>query len=93
MLSKIPVDLKKVEKRSLDNEVLRAAIIAELDAINLYEQMADLTENGEIRKLLLDVAREEKTHVGEFQALLLLKDKQQETELERGKKEVQELIG
>ena len=93
MLSKIPVDLKKMEKRSLDKEVLRTAIIAELDAINLYEQMADLTKNGEIRKLLLDVAREEKTHVGEFQALLLLKDKQQEAELERGKNEVQELIG
>ena len=93
MLSKIPGDLKKMEKRSLDKEVLRTAIIAELDAINLYEQMADLTKNGEIRKLLLDVAREEKTHVGEFQALLLLKDKQQKTELEKGKKEVQELIG
>ena len=92
MLSKIPVDLNKMEKRSPDKEVLRTAIIAELDAINLYEQTADLTENGEIRKLLLDVAREEKTHIGEFQALLLLEDKQQETELERGKKEVQELI-
>jgi rubrerythrin len=43
-------------------------------------------------KLLLDVAKEEKTHVGEFQALLLMEDKEQEKELKEGKKEVEELI-
>jgi rubrerythrin len=71
---------------------LRAAIIAELDAINLYEQMADMTRNKNIKKLLLDVAREEKTHVGEFQALLLIEDKEQGKELEEGKEEVEELM-
>ena len=45
MLSKIPINLEKVKKEDLDNEILRAAIIAELDAINLYEQMAALTQN------------------------------------------------
>jgi rubrerythrin len=49
MLSKIPIDLKKVKKDALDKEVLRSAIIAELDAINLYEQMADLTRNANSR--------------------------------------------
>jgi rubrerythrin len=39
----------------------------------------------------LDIAKEEKTHIGEFHALLLMKDKQQETELFEGKKEVEEL--
>jgi rubrerythrin len=67
-------------------------MIAELDAINLYEQMADMTRNKKIRKLLLDVAREEKTHVGEFQALLLIEDKEQGKELEEGKEEVEELM-
>ena len=67
-------------------------MIAELDAINLYEQMADMTQNKNIRKLLLDVAREEKTHVGEFQTLLLRKDPQQKNELEEGEKEVKELL-
>jgi rubrerythrin len=92
MLSKIPIDLERIRKEGLDKEILRAAIIAELDAINLYEQLADMTQNKNIRKLLLDVAREEKTHVGEFQALLLTEDKQQEEELEEGKKEVEELM-
>ncbi|MBS7655307.1 rubrerythrin [Candidatus Bathyarchaeota archaeon] len=91
MLSKIPINLEKITEENLDKEILRVGIIAELDAINLYEQMAAITENAEIKKILLDIAKEEKTHVGEFQALLLIKDKQQEKELEEGKKEVEEL--
>jgi len=93
MLSKIPLDLNKIAERDLDKEILRAGIIAELDAINLYEQMAALAENKNIKKILLDIAREEKTHVGEFQALLLREDKEQEKELEEGKKEVEEAMG
>jgi rubrerythrin len=92
MLSKIPIDVEKLKKEDLDREILRAAIIAELDAINVYEQMADMTPNKNIRKLLLDVAKEEKTHVGEFQTLLLRKDPQQKDELEQGKREVKELL-
>ncbi len=93
MLSQIPVDFTKVKKESLDQEILRAAIIAELDAINLYEQMAALTANTDIRKVLLDIAKEEKTHVGEFQTMLLRLDAEQVRELEHGKKEVAELTG
>ena len=93
MLSKIPINLEKIVKEDLDKEILRAAIIAELDAVNLYEQMAALTENKHIKTILLDIAKEEKTHVGEFQALLLVNDKQQEKELAEGKKEVKELTG
>jgi len=54
--------------------------------------MAALTENEHIKTVLLDIAKEEKTHVGEFQALLLKNDKQQEKELAEGKKEVEELV-
>jgi rubrerythrin len=92
MLSKIPIDLVRIKKEDLDKEILRSSIIAELDAINLYEQMAEMTQNENIRKLLLDVAREEKTHVGEFQTLLLMEDKEQERELKEGQKEVEELL-
>ncbi|MCE5329107.1 rubrerythrin [bacterium] len=89
MMSNIPIDLTKVKKENIDKEILRAGIIAELDAINLYEQFAEFTENKEIKKVILDIAREEKTHVGEFQTLLLKLDKQQVTELDAGKKEVE----
>jgi len=93
MFSQIPVDLFKVKKEELNNVILRAAIIGEMDAINLYEQMAALTDNEDIRKVMLDIAKEEKAHVGEFQTLLLRLDQEQVQGLEQGKKEVQELTG
>jgi rubrerythrin len=92
MLSKMPIDLSKSKEEDLNKEILRGAIIAELDAINLYEQMAGMTQNAPLRKMLLDVAREEKTHVGEFQTLLLMEDGEQEKELGEGKREVEELL-
>jgi len=91
LLSEIPINLERISKENLDKEILRAGIIAELDAINLYEQMAAMTQNANIKRILLDIAKEEKTHVGEFQYLLLMNDKEQEKELEKGKKEVEEL--
>lgn len=93
MLSQIPINLEKAAKGDFDKEILRAWIIAELDAINLYEQMAAMTGNENIRKILLDIAKEEKTYVGEFQATLLMEDDEQREELEEGKKEVEELTG
>jgi len=90
MMSKIPLDLERVKKEDLDREILRVGIIAELDAINLYEQLAAMTDAKDIKKILLDIAKEEKTHVGEFQTLLLRGDEEQVRELEEGKKEVEE---
>jgi rubrerythrin len=55
--------------------------------------MANMTENKDIKKVLLEIAREEKTHVGEFQTLLLRKDEEQGKELKKGEEEVAELIG
>ncbi|MEM3574117.1 MAG: ferritin family protein [Nitrososphaeria archaeon] len=90
MLSKIPTEISKLNKDEIDMEILRIGMIAELDAINLYEQLAALTEDKKIKSILLDIAKEEKTHFGEFQTLLLSKDKEQVKELEEGKKEVEE---
>jgi len=92
MLATIPFNLEKLSKDDVDKELLRAAIIAELDAVNLYEQMASLATDKDLKIILLEVAREEKTHVGEFQALLLRKDKQQQAELKKGKEEVDDLL-
>ncbi|WP_292387044.1 ferritin family protein [Methanosarcina sp. UBA5] len=91
MLSKIPVDIKNITEGDIDKEILRAAIVAELDAVNLYEQMANLTKDENIKAVLMDVAKEEKTHIGEFQALLLKFDPQHEKELEAGAKEAEEV--
>jgi rubrerythrin len=88
MLSQEPIDLSKVKEEDVDKEILRLGMIAELDAVNLYEQLAAKTKNKKIKEVLLDIAKEEKTHVGEFQTLLLGIDKEQVRELENGRKEV-----
>ena len=93
MMSQIPIILSKVRQADLDKEILRAAIMAELDAVSMYEQLANMTDNAHIKTVLLDIAKEEKTHVGEFQEMLLRLDKQQKEELEHGKEEVEELVG
>ena len=93
MLSKIPIDLGKVKEEEIEKEVLRLAIIAELDAINLYEQMGAMVKDEKIRAVLEDIANEEKTHVGEFLTLLLKLDEKQVEEIEKGKEEVEEILG
>ena len=93
MFSQIPLSLNKVKPADLDKEILRAAIVGELDAVNLYEQMANLTDNAHLKAVLLDVANEEKIHIGEFQAMLLRLDPEQKEFLAHGAKEVEELVG
>jgi len=92
MLSKIPFDISKIEEEDLDKQILRVAIIAELDAINLYEQLAALTEDENLKAVFLDIAKEEKTHVGEFLTMLLMKDEEQQEKLEAGEEEVEEIL-
>ena len=93
MMLEIPKDLEKVDKKLVDQEILRIGMIAELDAVNLYEQLASKAQDKNIKTMLLDIAKEEKTHVGEFLRLLLNRDKQQLEELEKGKEEVKKEVG
>ncbi|WP_129597008.1 ferritin family protein [Methanohalophilus profundi] len=76
MLSEIPAILEELDPENIDKEVLRAAIIAEFDAVNIYEQMAGLTNDDDLRAVLLDIAREEKLHIVMFQSVLLEYDQE-----------------
>lgn len=88
MMSSLPIDLSKVSAENIDREILRAALIAELDAINLYDQFAAKAQSEKIKKAFAEIIKEEKTHIGEFHALLLEIDKEQVEELAHGKEEV-----
>jgi rubrerythrin len=92
MMSKIPIEVDRIKPEELDLEILRVAMIAELDAVSFYEQLAAMTENPDVKAVLLDIAREEKTHVGEFQTMLLELDEEQVNELIKGRDEVKELL-
>lgn len=95
MLSENPISIPERGKLSKSElaQAIRYAIIAELDAINLYTQFASATDDEKVKKVFLDIAREEKTHVGEFLEILLLLDPEQLKELEEGREEVRELLG
>ncbi|KKR12796.1 MAG: hypothetical protein UT41_C0001G0340 [Candidatus Wolfebacteria bacterium GW2011_GWC2_39_22] len=92
-MSQLPIDLTKVSKETIDKKILRTGIIAELDAISLYEQLAAMATSEDIKKVLLDIAKEEKTHVGEFQEMLLRLDSEQLEELGHAREEIDELTG
>ncbi|MBM4429814.1 MAG: Rubrerythrin [Chloroflexi bacterium] len=63
------------EKKLTFNELIRAIridIAGELEAIHLYQAHADATDNELVKEVLLDIANEERVHVGELQRLLTI---------------------
>jgi rubrerythrin len=78
---------KPIKNNPTDSEILRQAIIAEYDAINLYEQLSQSTSNKKLKELLLDIGKEEKVHVGELEGMLDSVDKEHKPSVIDGKKE------
>jgi rubrerythrin len=74
-----------------DDEILRMAIVAEQDAIVLYQLMSRKVKNKKVKEVLLDVAREEKVHIGEFKGLLEMLDKEDVPTEEEGKDEIEDM--
>jgi rubrerythrin len=63
------------ERKMNFNELIRAIridIAGELEAIHLYQAHAEATDNALVSEVLLDIANEERVHVGELQRLLVL---------------------
>jgi rubrerythrin len=78
-------------KKRNDKEIAREGIASEIEAINLYEEMSKETNDKRVKKVLLDIAKEEKTHLGEFSAVLMREDTAQRKEIEAGRKEVKDI--
>ena len=75
-----------------DLQILRLAMIAELDAVNLYDKLAGLATSPDVAKLMLDVSHEEKVHAGEFETLKENLDPNYEKAEEKGEEEVEDLL-
>lgn len=75
-----------------DMQILRLGIIAEMDASNLYEKLADLASDKRVKEMMIDISREEKVHVGEFETLLEEIDPDYEEAEEEGEEEAEELM-
>ncbi len=70
---------------------IRMNTAAELDAASLYEAHAEATDNPLAKKVFLDIANEERVHVGEFIQLLKILLPDEEGWLQNGFDEVREM--
>jgi len=94
---KIAQHLDNVETMDFDDReltrALRDAIIAEEDAIKQYEVVVDSTDNEKVKRVLQDIANEERVHVGELIELLASLLEDEDDLIEEGRKEVKEIEG
>jgi uncharacterized protein len=85
----------QVPDRKLTHEELvraiRLNVAAEHEAIHLYMAHAEATDHPLARKVLIDVANEERVHVGEFERLLEILTGDEQRWLAEGREEVEEM--
>ncbi len=85
----------KKDKKISDQELIRSIrfmIAAEYEAIQLYMQLAESTDNKLAIEVLKDIADEERVHAGEFLRLLKELDPDEEKFYAEGAEEVEEEI-
>ena len=90
-----PFTVLKSDRKLTRNELVRAIrfmIAAEYEAIQLYQQTAESTDDKLAKEVLMDIADEEKEHAGEFLRLLRELDPEEDKFYKEGYEEVQEMI-
>jgi len=90
-----PFSLLKNDRKLTHDELVRSIrfmIAAEYEAIQLYQQTAESTDNVLAKEVLYDIANEEKEHAGEFLRLLRELDPDEEGFYKDGYEEVEEMI-
>ncbi len=83
------------DRKLTDAELIRAIrfmVSAEYEAIQLYMQLAESTDNKLAVEVLKDIADEERVHAGEFLRLLHELAPDEEKYYTEGSEEVQEMI-
>jgi len=82
------------ERKLTQAELIRAIrlnVAAEHEAIHLYMAHADATDHALAKKVLIDIANEEREHVGEFMRLLEILTGDEAQWLAEGREEVEEM--
>ncbi len=80
------------ERKLSEQELIRAIrfmVSAEYEAIQLYMQLAESTDNKLAIEVLTDIADEERVHAGEFLRLLKELEPEEEKFYEEGAQEVE----
>jgi len=71
---------------------IRFMVAAEYEAVQLYMQAAESTDNELAKAVLKDIAEEEIVHAGEFMRLLKELEPEEEGFYREGAEEVEEII-
>ncbi|UCH34943.1 MAG: rubrerythrin [Armatimonadota bacterium] len=77
-----------------DQELIRAiriAVAAEEEAVHMYTAQAEAAQNALAKKVLLDIADEERVHAGELLELLRRLAPDEARLLDEGKQEVEDM--
>lgn len=85
----------KADRQVTHEELVRAIrymIAAEYEAVQLYMQLAESTDNELAQRVLKDIADEEIVHAGEFLTLLKHLSPEEEGFYREGEKEVLEMM-
>jgi len=85
----------KLEKPLSKEELIRSVrfmIAAEFEAVEMYTRVAEATQDEKIKKLILDIANEERVHAGEFGEILVTLDPQEKVLIEKGMEEAEEKL-
>jgi rubrerythrin len=72
---------KITHKLHYDQEIVRTAIIAELDATSLYQAQLDNLNSEEAKKVIEHIIDEEREHIAELYCLLMRLDRIQEEKM------------
>lgn len=83
---------RKLSREELIRSI-RFLVAAEYEAVQLYMQLAESTDNELAVEVLKDIADEERVHAGEFLRLLKELAPDEEKFYAEGAEEVEELIG
>jgi len=85
----------KLDRKVTDQELVRAvrySIAAEYEAIQLYMQLAECTDNKKAKAVLVDIANEEREYVGEFLTLSKALAPNETEFYRKGQQEVEEIF-
>jgi rubrerythrin len=83
------------DRKLTEEELIRAIrymVAAEYEAVQLYMQLAESTDDELAKAVLVDIADEERVHAGEFLRLLKELAPDEEEFYQEGYKEVEEII-
>ena len=89
-----PFEGLAADRKLTHSELVRAIrflVAAEYEAVQLYVQLAESTDNELAKVVLNDIADEEKVHAGEFLTLLKTLAPDEDSYYKQGEEEVEDL--